>query len=235
MCGNLAAKVAWCNGWKMHPESEAAQDMSTGIADTQRRVAATRTHGPLVWQRTGTVGTELVLRDGVAPGVVTGAIVVGGRQPFTSRWHADVDGAWRVRALTVTTEGSGWRRNLALSRTDDGAWTCGVEESGTVDAPAAGIEDASRLDGGALVLLADSPIFLTWATRALKLDAGEPAATTPVIRVRMPWLTVAPGESAFHRVSDHKLRVAGDGPAVSYDLDAEGIVTYQAGKLRIAH
>ena len=104
--------------------------MTTGIAATQRRVAEARTHGPLLWQRTGTVGTELVLRDGTAPGVVTGAVVVGGPRPFTARWHADVDGAWRVRALTITTEGSGWRRNLALSRTEKGSWACGAEQAG---------------------------------------------------------------------------------------------------------
>ncbi|WP_433383512.1 putative glycolipid-binding domain-containing protein [Actinoplanes sp. CA-142083] len=219
----------------MHPNSEADLEMITGTAATQRRVAEARTHGPLLWQRTGTVGTELVLRDGLAAGVVTGAIVVGGRQPYTSRWHADLDGNWRVRALTVTTEGNGWRRNLALSRTAKGAWSCGVEESGTVDAPPAGIEDVSRLDNDAVVLLADSPIFQTWAMRSLQLNPGEVPKSTPAIRVRMPWLTVAPGEATFHRVSDIKLRVSGDGPAVSYDLDPEGIVTYQAGRLRIAH
>ena len=94
---NLAAKVAWCNGYRMHPNVEAAKQMTTGMT-IQRRVAGTHTraHGPLVWQRTGTVGTELVLRDGTAPGVVTGAVVVGGPQPYTARWHADVDGEWRV-------------------------------------------------------------------------------------------------------------------------------------------
>jgi len=209
--------------------------MTTGMATTQRRVAAARTYGPLVWQRTGTVGTELVLRDGVAPGVVTGAVVVGGHQPYTSRWHADLDGAWRVRALTITTEGSGWRRNLVLSRTPDAVWTCGAEESGPVDAPPAGLDDPARLDGGAVLLLADSPIFLTWAMRTLRLSPESGAVTTPAIRVRMPWLTVVPGEASLHRVSETRLRATGDGPAVSYDLDAEGIVTYQAGRLRIAH
>ena len=209
--------------------------MTTGMATTQRRVAESRTHGPLVWQRTGTVGTELVLRDGTAPGVVTGAVVVGGPRPYTARWHADLDGAWRVRALTITTEGSGWRRNLALSRTGNDAWACGAEESGSVDGPPAGVDDPARLDGGAVLLLADSPIFLTWAMRALRLSAGSGPAKAPVIRVRMPWLTVVASESSFHRVSDTKLRMTGDGPAVAYDLDAEGIVTYQAGRLRIAH
>jgi uncharacterized protein len=232
--GNLAAKVAWCNGYEMHPNSEAGL-MTTGTATTQRREAEARPHGPLVWQRTGTVGTELVLRDGAAPGLVTGSVVVGGPQPYTARWHADVDGAWRVRALTMTTEGSGWRRNLALSRTEAGSWSCGAEASGAPDAPAAGLDDPARLDGGAVLLLADSPIFLTWAMRALRLSAESGPARAPVIRVRMPWLTVVASESSFHRVSDTRLRVTGDGPAVSYDLDAEGIVTYQPGRLRIAH
>jgi hypothetical protein len=217
----------------MHPNSEAGQ-MTTGIA-TQRRAAEARTHGPLVWQRTGTVGTELVLRDGTAPGVVTGTVVVGGPRPFTARWHADLDGAWRVRALTITTEGSGWRRNLALSRTEKGSWACGAEESGPAGAPPAGLDDPARLDAGAVLLLADSPIFLTWAMRSLRLAAESGPVRAPVIRVGMPWLTVAAGESSFHRLGEHKLRVSGDGPAVTYDLDAEGIVTYQPGRLRIAH
>jgi hypothetical protein len=230
--------------------------MTLGTAATQRRVAAMRTHGPLVWQRTGTIGTELVLRDGAAPGVVTGTAVVGGPLPYTSRWHADLDGDWRVRSLTITTEGSGWRRNLALSRAGD-TWTCGAEETGSLSKPGlsvggtlslpkpglsvggvddtpAGAASSARLDPAAVVLLADSPMFLTWAMRALRLEPASAPVTTPVIRVRMPWLTVLPGESTLHRVSDHRLRISGDGPAHNYDLDDEGIVTYHPGRLRIA-
>ena len=202
-------------------------------AITQRRVAESRAHGPLVWQRTGTVGTELVLRDGAAPGVVTGSSVIGGALPYAARWHADLDGAWRVRALTVTTEGSGWRRNLALSRAGDGSWTCGAEESGTLVGQPAGLAEGSALDAAAVLLLADSPIFLTWALRSLRLvPAGKPVVT-PVVRVRMPWLAVIGGGTTLHRVSEHRLRVTGDGPATTYDLDGEGIVTYQPGRLRI--
>jgi hypothetical protein len=50
----------------------------------------------------------------------------------------------------------------------------------------------------------------------------------------MPWLAVIPGSAALHRVSEHRLRVSGDGPAATFDLDGEGIVTYQPGKLRIS-
>jgi hypothetical protein len=207
--------------------------MKLGTASTQRRVASSRAHGPLVWQRTGTIGTELVLRDGVMPGVVTGSSVVGGNLPYAARWHADLDGSWRVQALTITSEGSGWRRNLALSRTPDGPWTCGAEQSGQVDAPPPGIDDPTRIDDAALLLVSESPIFLTWALRALRLDPASAATTVPVVRIRMPWLTVVPGTATFQRVSENRLRVTGDGPASSYDLDAEGIVTYQAGRLRI--
>ncbi|GIF20206.1 hypothetical protein BJ973_001887 [Actinoplanes tereljensis] len=207
--------------------------MTLGAASTQRRVASARAHGPLVWQRTGTIGTELVLRDDAAPGVVTGSAVVGGRDPYTTRWHADLDGSWRVRALTMTCEGSGWRRNLALARTPDGPWTCGGEQSGKPEAPPAGIDDPARIDDAGLLLVTDSPIFLTWAMRSLKLTPGAAATTTPVVRIRMPWLTVVPGRATFQQVSDNRLRVTGEGPACTYDLDAEGIVTYQAGRLRI--
>ncbi|GAA0576399.1 hypothetical protein GCM10010172_71480 [Paractinoplanes ferrugineus] len=208
--------------------------MNLGTASTQRRVAASRAHGPLVWQRTGTIGTELVLRDSVMPGVVTGASIVGGSRPYSARWHADLDGSWRIRTLTITTEGSGWRRNLALSRTPDGAWTCGAEQSGDVDAPPPGIDDPARLDDASLPLVSESPIFLTWALRALRLDPATTATAAPTIRIRMPWLMVVPGVSTFQRISENRLRVTGDGPASAYDLDAEGIVTYQAGRLRIA-
>ena len=208
--------------------------MAQGTTTTQRRVAGSRAHGPLVWQRTGTIGTELVLRDGAAPGVVTGSSVIGGNLPYAARWHADLDGAWRVRTLTVTTEGSGWRRNLALSRSGDGTWTCGSEESGNLVGLAAGLPDASALDAAAVLMLADSPIFLTWALRSLRLAPGGAPVATPAVRVRMPWLAVVPGSAALHRVSEHRLRVSGDGPAATFDLDGEGIVTYQPGKLRIS-
>jgi hypothetical protein len=40
--------------------------------------------------------------------------------------------------------------------------------------------------------------------------------------------------ATFHRVSAGRLRVTGDGPAATYDLDADGIVTYQPGRWRIS-
>lgn len=202
---------------------------------TAQRPATIR-RSSLVWQRTGTVGTELVLGDGLAPSVVTGNAVVGGPQPYATRWHADLDAGWRVRALTITCEGDGWRRNLALSRTDAG-WTCGAEQAGSPSpaGPPAGIDDPARLAEADVVLLSDSPIFLSWALRQLPATAESGPVTVPVARVRMPWLAVVPGPATFQRIGEHRLRVGGDGPAATYDLDADGIVTYQPGRLRIMH
>jgi hypothetical protein len=203
------------------------------ISTAQRTAGTRRETGALVWQRTGTIGTELVLGDGAAPSVCSGNAVIGGPRPFAVRWHADLDAQWRVRALTITCEGEGWRRNLALSRGDDG-WTAGAEESGEVAGPPAGIDEESRLAGVDVLLLADSPIFLTWALRHLACTQESGPVTVPTARVRLPWLTVVPASSTFQRVGEHRLRVAGDGPVATYDLDDEGIVTYQAGRLRIA-
>jgi hypothetical protein len=204
--------------------------MALGTA--QRTVTLPRSS--LVWQRTGTVGTELVLGDGTAPSVITGNAVVGGSRPYATRWFADVDAGWRVRALTITCEGDGWRRNLALSRSGDG-WTCGGEQSGELSGPPAGIDDPARLTGVEVALLADSPIFLSWAMRQLGVTTESGPVTVEAARVRLPWLTVVAGPATFQRVGEHRLRVGGDGPVATYDLDADGIVTYQPGRLRITH
>jgi hypothetical protein len=204
------------------------------LITAQRTADARRTDGALVWQRTGTVGTELVLGHGTVPGVVTGVAVVGGTLPYSARWHADLDAEHRVRALTITCEGAGWRRNLALATAGDQGWTCGAEETGELEGPGAGVGEPRRLDGVALPLLADSPTFLTWAMRLLGLGASAAPAKVPVARVRLPWLAVVPTMATFHRVSAGRLRVTGDGPAATYDLDADGIVTYQPGRWRIS-
>ena len=203
------------------------------LSSTAQRPAITRRNaGPLVWQRTGTVGTELVLGAGDAPSMVTGSAVVDGPTPYTTRWHADLDGEWRVRSLTLTCEGHGWRRDLALARTAEG-WTAGAERSGGPEGPPPGSKDPARLTGDTVLLLDDSPIFLTWALRHLRLGAGSSPATAPVARVGLPWLTVVPAPVTLHRVGEHRLRVTGDGPVATYDLDGDGIATYQPGRLRI--
>jgi hypothetical protein len=166
--------------------------------------------------------------------VITGNVVVGGSRPYATRWFADVDAGWQVRALTVTCEGDGWRRNLALSRSGDG-WTCGGEPSGALTGPPAGIDDPARLAGVEVLLLADSPIFLSWALRHLACTPESGAVTVPAARVRLPWLTVVAGPATFQRVGEHRLRVGGDGPVATYDLDEDGIVTYRPGRLRIMH
>jgi hypothetical protein len=203
------------------------------LSTAQRTTGTRRETGALIWQRTGMIGTELVVGDGGDPPMVSGSAVIGGPLPYATRWHAELDGEWRVRALTVTAEGAGWQRRLALSRGDDG-WTAGSEASGEAAGPPPGIEDPTRLADVDVLLLSDSPIFLTWAVRHLGCTAEAGPVTVPTARVRLPWLTVVPAPSTFQRVGEHRLRVSGDGPVATYDLDADGIVTYQAGRLRIA-
>nr|WP_296064055.1 putative glycolipid-binding domain-containing protein [uncultured Actinoplanes sp.] len=183
---------------------------------------------PLVWQRTDTIGTELVFPDG--PRAMSGTAVVGGPKPYTTRWHAALGTDDAVRKLAVVCEGHGWRRELELTRGDDG-WECRTESAGELDGPEPGIADPGGLPD--VVRLPSSPVFLTWAMRALGVTAGGEAVTAPTARVLTPSLAVVVGESRYQRLGDHRLRVSGDEPAASYDLDAAGVVTYQPGRLRI--
>ena len=63
-----------------------------------------RKGGALLWQRTDTVGTELVFPEGA---VARGSAVVAGSLAYATRWHADLDEERAVRALTVTCDGAG--------------------------------------------------------------------------------------------------------------------------------
>jgi hypothetical protein len=167
--------------------------------------------GPLVWQRTDTVGTELVFAAGGDPRTATGSAVVAGAPAYATRWHAELDADSRVRALTVACDGGDWSRTLELARDRDGAWTCHTKQPGDLGPshhamPLPGIEDSARLHPQAIVRLSD----LT------------------------PSLAVLPGISTYQLVGDHRLRVSGDEPAAGYELDHAGIVTYQPARLRLA-
>jgi hypothetical protein len=195
-----------------------------------------RRPGPLVWQRTDTVGTELVLHHGGAGRLTAaGSAVVGGALPHTIGWDAELEPSCAVRALTVTCRGAGWSRTLWLRRDVTEGWTCRTEETGDLNDVPAGIEDPGRLDDAALVRLADSPIFLTWALRRLRLTAESGPVCAPTVRIRTPSLTVLPGTSTYHLVSAQRLRVSGDEPCTRYDLDDAGIVIYQPGRFRLVH
>jgi hypothetical protein len=58
-----------------------------------------------------------------------------------------------------------------------------------------------------------------------------PAAT---IRLRTPSLTVVPGRSTYQLISDRRLRIGGDEPAGTYELDRTGLVVAQPGRSRLA-
>jgi hypothetical protein len=200
--------------------------------------------GPLVWQRTDTVGTELVFPAGSDPGTATGSAVVAGPLPHTTRWQADLDTDSRVRAVTVTCQGGDWSRTLWLARDPDGAWTCRTEETGDLARvlaagghpapPRTGFEDPARLHPQAIVRLSNSPIFLTWALRRLRLTPGDQPVSAPTMRIITPSLVLVRGISTYQLVSEHRLRVSGDEPAAGYELDSAGIVTYRPSRFRLA-
>jgi hypothetical protein len=199
---------------------------------------------PLLWQRTDTVGTELVFVSGPAARAATGSAIVAGPLPHTTSFTAELDGDWAVRSLTVTCSGGDWSRTLRLAREHDGGWVCRTEEAGGLGTssagralplpPPAGIHDAARLQGATVVRLQDSPIFLTWAMRHLRLVPGAKPSSARTVRVLTPSLAVLPATSTYHLVSAQRLRTTGDGPAVNYDLDHTGLVTYQPARLRLA-
>jgi hypothetical protein len=206
--------------------------------------ARTGPPAPLLWQRTDTVGTELVFVSEPQARTATGTAVVAGPLPHTTSFAAELDGDWAVRSLTVTCSGGDWSRTLRLARERDRDWVCRTEEAGSLGTssaarglplpPSAGIHDAARLRGATLVRLQDSPIFLTWAMRHLRLVPGAKPSSAPTVRVLTPSLAVLPATSTYHLVSAQRLRTTGDGPAVNYDLDHNGVVTYRPARLRLA-
>jgi hypothetical protein len=202
------------------PGTGAASEWAPAAGNTRLRTPGQ----PKIWQRTDTVGTELVIPDG--ENRVCGTAVVAGHRPYATRWQVWLSDDHAVQALDVTCEGHGWRRELRLS--SDG---CRTQAIGDLDAPEPGLEDPSRL-ADAVIRLAASPVFMSWAMRALQLEPGGSAVTAPTALVLTPSLTVVVGESRYQRLGDHRLRVTGDEPAATYDLDADGMVTYQPGRLR---
>jgi hypothetical protein len=195
----------------------------TLLARADARAVPALPDQPLAWQRTGTIGTELVFpRAGEHPGA-HGTAVVTGNPPHAIDWQASIDAGAGVRELSVTCRGADWSRTVSLRHTGDG-WECE-----TVDVPGT----TTPIDPDAVVRLADSPIFVTWAIRRLGLTVKAGAVRVPSVRILTPSLTVVPGVATYHLVSPHRLRITGDGPAVTYEMDHAGLVAYQPGNLRL--
>jgi hypothetical protein len=179
--------------------------------------------GPLIWQRTDTVGTELVVPD--ADGrTAAGTAVIGGTGPHSVHWTVGLDDASGVRALTVTCESSQSRRTLSMTR----------EEDGTLVFRSGDSEEPIRIEGIDVVRITDSPMFLTWALRRLAVTPSAGVVTAMTARVLLPSLTVATGATTYQLVSDQRLRIGGDEAGASFDIDASGIVAYRPGRLRLA-
>ncbi|MEV4701833.1 putative glycolipid-binding domain-containing protein [Actinoplanes sp. NPDC049316] len=212
-------------------------DLLRGTGTATRR-AGLRSGRQLAWQRTDTVGTELVFSS---PASAEGTAVVAGASAYTSQWRAELDADGAVRSLRMTCRGAGGSRALWLDRADDG-WSCRTEETGDLHGsaggpaglPPPGIDDPMRLEPGAVVRLADSPVSLSWTLRRLGLTPADGPVTVPTVRVLLPSLAVLPGVSTFRMLGDRRLRVTGDEPACTYDMDG-GVVTYQPGRFRLVH
>lgn len=191
----------------------------------------------LAWQRTDTVGTELVFPSRTS---AEGTAVIAGPVAYGSQWRADFDGTGTVHRLTVTCRGAEWSRTLHLAR-EDSEWSCRAEETGKFHAygrggqAPPGIDDPLRLEDAAVVRLGDSPASLGWALRRLGLTPASGPVTVPTVRVLVPSLAVLPGVSTFQMLGTHRLRVTGDDPACIYELDDAGVVTYQPGRYRLVH
>jgi hypothetical protein len=219
-------------------------DHATDLRPATRAAAGTGPAGPLVWQRTDTVGTELVLPSGGDGRSADGTAVVAGPVPHTTSFHADLDPRSAVRALTVTCSGVGWARTLHLSRDAQDGWDCHTEEAGDLHRsltgsghaapPPPGIDDPDRLRGATIVRLDRSPVFITWALRQLDLASGDGPRTVPTIRVLTPWLVVVPTRSTYQLIAANRLRVSGPEPSAIYHLDQHGVVTYRPARVRLA-
>jgi hypothetical protein len=166
--------------------------------------------GPVAWQRTGTVGTELVIPGG--PEQASGTAVIVGGEPFTLDWQAGLDEHGGVVTLAASCRGPGFTRTLEMSRTG-GSWVTHAD-----------------LDPDALVRIDGSPIFLFWAMRKLELG-GDPVRRA-TIRVAVPTLEITTIHLTYQLISANRLRVTGDGPAVTYELDESGMADSRAGHFR---
>ncbi|MFI1990258.1 putative glycolipid-binding domain-containing protein [Actinoplanes sp. NPDC020271] len=186
---------------------------------------------PMIWQRTDRVGTELVFPRGSRP---SGSAIVAGSRAYTLTWNAELTPASDVTSLHVRCQGDGWSRELRIGRTQTG-WSCRAEQSGDAgDLPPAGTEHLDTIDPSAVLRLADSAIFVAWAARRIGLTVKSGPVGVPVVRVQVPSLAVVPGNVTYHLVSPQRLRITGDWPAATFELDDAGMVVYQAGHLRLA-
>ena len=210
----------------MSVRDTSARRIPDPAAGTSRNRTAHDPSRPLIWQRTDTVGTELVFPD--ADGrTAAGSAVIGGTGPHSVHWLAALDDDGGVRGLTLTCESAQSSGTLTMSREDDGTLVFrtrdAADDTGTI-----------RLPGVEVVRVTDSPMFVTWAMRRLRLAPAKGVVAAVTARILLPSLTVATGTSTYQLVSDRRLRIGGDEAATVFDLNEAGIVSYRPGRLRLA-
>ena len=74
---------------------------------------------------------------------------------------------------------------------------------------------------------------MTWVIRRLGLTVGSSPVRVPSVRTLTPSPDVVPGIATYHPLNPRRLRITGEGPAVTYELDLAGLVMFQRGHLRL--
>lgn len=195
----------------------------------------------LLWNRLDTTGTDLALVDEHRGLTVRGRVVAAAPIPYTCRYEFTTDDDLRVRSVQVESEGAGWRRHLTVDRVRDGWRVTGGEKgdldrslvrAGRTGADLAGIDDPDRIEPGADVHLARSPIFATPAVRralAAAAPTGAPPNTTATAWILTPSLQVIPTAHVFTAGADGSVEVRGDTMTTTLTVDADGFVVRWPG------
>lgn len=194
----------------------------------------------LLWVRTDTAGTDLVLYDDRRGLAARGVAQAADPLPYTCRYDLTTDERWTALRLEVSVEGAGWLRTLRLERAS-GRWRASTGEVGDLDAalvaagqPGAGLpgtEEPDRLHDVLDVDLSGSCLFNTPPVRRLGLQDATPGTThrLTVAWVLVPGLLVVPTEQVYTALDGGNVRFESEGFSADLQLDAEGYVVRYPG------
>ena len=130
-----------------------------------------------------------------------------------------------TRSLTVSAQGDGWIRSLALSRADDGKWRIDAEHEGAAPLEAPGgdvatFAEALDCDLGLCPLTNTMPVL-----REGLLAGGEPRDFV-MAWVKVPDLSVHRSEQRYEPIDELTVRYVGKHRSFvgELELDADGLV-----------
>ena len=192
----------------------------------------------VVWESEIAPGMELSAAElGADHLQATGVAIGTDPEPYRLEYELETGEAFVTTALRVRSEGRGWRRNLELLRSRDGAWTCSATADGKADLPPPGgsvdpFSEALDCDLGRSPLTNSMPVL-----RHGLLDAGGP------IDFVMAWVSVP--DLGVHRSEQQYtfVRREGERSIVRYEgghrsfvadltFDSDGLVLLYPGLAR---